>query len=60
MAEELHDKAILVPFGSAADLDDLIDQWHDGDDPRPLHEFLGMTHDEYATWVEQRSGRPNG
>jgi hypothetical protein len=32
-------------------IDDLIDLWHDSDDPRPLHAFLGMTWDEYKRWV---------
>lgn len=31
---------------------DLIDKWHDTDQSQPLHEFLGMTWDEYAAWVE--------
>jgi len=33
------------------DIHDLIDEWHDGNDPRPLHEFLGMTWEEYARWL---------
>lgn len=31
-------------------VDDLIDQWHEGDDGVELHEFLGMTWDEYKNW----------
>lgn len=30
---------------------DLIDHWHEGDDPRPLWEFLGWTQEAYAAWV---------
>ena len=33
-------------------LDDLVDQWHE--DPTitvPLHEYLGMTWEQYAAWV---------
>jgi hypothetical protein len=35
------------------EIDDYVDAWHDSDDPRELHEFLGMTWDEYALWGEQ-------
>ena len=35
------------------DLDDLIEEWHNTEgDGIPLHEFLGMTWDEYKRWVE--------
>lgn len=35
------------------DMDDFIDAWHDSGDEeqRPLHEFLGMTEEEYAVWM---------
>lgn len=36
------------------EIDDFIDLWHEGDGQgRPLHDFLGMTKDEYDLWVEQ-------
>jgi hypothetical protein len=35
------------------EIDDFIDQWHVDKPPAPLHEFLGMTWDEYALWVER-------
>jgi hypothetical protein len=35
------------------DIDDLIDEWHEGDYDMPLHQFLGMTWGEYTTWVNQ-------
>lgn len=34
------------------ELDDLIDQWHDSNDPRPLWEYLNMSEDEYSHWIE--------
>lgn len=34
------------------EINDLIDQWHAGDGKIPLHEFLGMTWDEYCKWVK--------
>jgi hypothetical protein len=42
------------------DVDDFIDAWHDsGDDKqRPLHEFLGMTEEEYAIWMMDRRTLP--
>jgi len=29
----------------------LIEEWHKGHDPLPLHKFLGMTIEEYNDWV---------
>ena len=34
------------------EIDDCIDQWHDGSSELPLHTYLGMSWDEYATWIE--------
>lgn len=33
------------------EIDDYIDQWHNGNHSEPLHEFLGMTEEEYNAWV---------
>lgn len=33
-------------------LEDLVDKWHDSDTKMSLHEFLGMTEEEYSVWVE--------
>lgn len=32
-------------------IDEFVDQWHNGTSPLELHEFLGMTKDEYSLWV---------
>jgi hypothetical protein len=32
-------------------IDELIDEWHAGDSPLPLHEYLGMTWEEYKLWL---------
>ena len=37
----------------ATDIDNFIDDWHDGPADCELHEYLGMTFDEYRLWVEQ-------
>lgn len=34
------------------EIDDYIDKWHDGDSDLPLHDYLGMSRDEYAAWIE--------
>ena len=34
-------------------IDDFIDQWHAGQDERPIETFLGFTSEEYARWVEE-------
>lgn len=34
-------------------LDDLVEKWHNSpDDGKPLHEYLGMTWDEYGAWAK--------
>lgn len=35
-------------------LDDLVDAWHDSgpEEKRGLHEYLGMTWEEYKNWTE--------
>ncbi|MCP4339531.1 MAG: hypothetical protein GY799_11735 [Desulfobulbaceae bacterium] len=33
-------------------IDDFIDQWHDGNSQKSLYEYLGLTRDEYAIFVE--------
>jgi hypothetical protein len=45
----------LVLAGDARqdDIDDFVDQCHDGDASCSLAEFLGMSADEYALWVEK-------
>ena len=38
-------------------MDNLIDAWHDGaGEDQKLHEFLGMTWDEYCQWVTKYTG----
>ena len=37
----------------ANEIDDFVDAWHDGNDPRTMSDFLGMTDEEYAIWVER-------
>lgn len=36
---------------SLDDIDDFIDIWHNSDTNINLHEFLGMTVEEYSNWV---------
>jgi hypothetical protein len=43
---------------SLEDIDDFIDQWHENPGNQSLHEFLGMTRDEYANWVADSSALP--
>lgn len=33
------------------DIDDFVDEWHEGATPIPLHRFLGMSRSEYSLWV---------
>lgn len=34
-------------------IDDFVEQWHKGDSVESLSEFLGMSLEEYALWVER-------
>jgi hypothetical protein len=38
-------------------IEDWVDEWHDLDVniPMPLHEYLGMTWEEYGQWVQNPS-----
>jgi hypothetical protein len=44
------------------EIDDFIDIWHEGADQRakslPLHEYLGLTMDEYGLWVQDPDTLP--
>ena len=33
------------------DIDNHVDQWHEGASDQPLHTFSGMTREEYGAWV---------
>lgn len=39
-------------------IDDFIDLWHEGGSELSLHEFLGMTWEEYSAWVVNPSLLP--
>jgi hypothetical protein len=48
---ELYSRGQALPD----DIDDFIDRWHEGADLQakslPLHDYLGLTLDEYELWV---------
>jgi hypothetical protein len=35
------------------DADDFVERWHESDSTESLHEYLGLTWDEYALWTEK-------
>src|SRR5579864_3755883 len=39
--------------GKAAldDIDDFIDRWHESPEDTELHDYLGMTQEEYSLWL---------
>jgi hypothetical protein len=48
----------------ADEIDDFVDRWHEeppvvAGRPVPLHEFLGMTRDEYEAWLHDASVLPH-
>ena len=45
--------AVLDGSALFTDIDDYIDRWHEHPGAESLHEYLGLTWDEYALWVEE-------
>jgi hypothetical protein len=47
---------------STEEIDDFIERWHEGKEPSAgltsLHEFLGLTEEEYAGWVQDPASLP--
>lgn len=41
----------LVAGADPGDIDDWVERWHGSDTGMELHEFLGMTREEYANWA---------
>jgi hypothetical protein len=35
------------------DIDDFVDRWHEAQEGQELHDYLGMTMQEYAQWVRR-------
>jgi len=44
----------LAGNASLEDIDDYISAWHDGDSKKELHEFLGLSFDEFALFVQNQ------
>ena len=42
---------VLDGTATAEDIDDFVDSWHDGSDDRQIHDYLGLTWEEYSNWV---------
>ncbi|MFM9963067.1 MAG: hypothetical protein ACKV2Q_17815 [Planctomycetaceae bacterium] len=42
----------------AEEIDDFVDQWHDGDFECELSEYLGFSDDEYTEWAERPQSLP--
>lgn len=40
-------------MASVDDIDDFVDIWHEGGTGISLHDFLGLSKEEYARWVER-------
>jgi hypothetical protein len=43
----LEGKALL------SDIDQFVEKWHESDSDESIEEYLGMTFEEYALWVEK-------
>ena len=40
------------------DLDDFVDQWHEAPEGIELHDYLGMTQEEYSLWLRVPDALP--
>lgn len=43
---------VLEGYVLADEIDDFIDRWHDDDTDMELHDYLGLTRQEYSLFVE--------
>jgi hypothetical protein len=43
---------VLDGYRLPEEIDDFVDEWHEGNGEIPLHEFLGMTPEEYGLWIQ--------
>jgi len=41
----------LIGETSIDDIDDYIEEWHNGDSTLELHEYLGLTEIQYNFWL---------
>jgi len=57
MSEPTFLELVLEGRALLTDIDDYVEKWHSSDAPEPLHEFLGMTWDEYRLWTERPDSR---
>ena len=40
------------------EMDDFVDQWHEAPEGRELHDYLGMTKEEYSLWLRVPDALP--
>jgi hypothetical protein len=43
----------LAGTALCSDIDEFVDEWHEGNGPGSLRAYLGFTKEEYALWVEK-------
>jgi DNA-binding MarR family transcriptional regulator len=43
---------VLTGQAQVAEIDDYVEQWHHSSSKLSLHEFLGLSPEEYAKWIE--------
>ncbi|MGD9616614.1 MAG: hypothetical protein AB7H90_19995 [Alphaproteobacteria bacterium] len=48
----------LAGEASVEEIDDFIDAWHDASTGKELHDYLGMTRDEYSLWLRAPDALP--
>ena len=44
---------------SCDEIDDYIDQWHEAPEGRELHDYLGLTKQEYGPWLRRPDALPD-
>lgn len=55
LCDELYTFYELFSIGRVTidDIDDYIDKWHNGDSRESVYDYLGLTWEQYAKWVDK-------
>ena len=55
LGQEKYVDLVLTGKSPIGDIDAYVERWHRQKPAEPLHEYLGLTWEEYASWVEDPS-----
>lgn len=53
MSDRSYIDMVLMGLVLSDEIEDFVEAWHTSDSEKEIHEFLGMTFQEYSLWVSQ-------